>query len=335
MNILMAKNSSPLLPHSGWYESSIGLFSRTWLILLLLVALATSAQATIIGITACNCTNLTIAVEGYPDFPPGTLTAKLGGDSLTGGVVVNGSFIFATQTMVLIRPAGLPGGTYWLKIFRNNVLFSNKEITVCACDCTCIGAVGPAGTNGLNGTNGVAGPAGPKGDTGATGLTGLIGPVGPTGPAGTNGVNGTGAALTFADFYSLMPSDNAATTAPGTAVKFPQDGALNGITRSSPSQFTLPAIGIYQVTFQVSVNEPGQLVLGLDATTGATELAYTTVGRATGTSQIVGTCLVTTSVVNSTLTVRNPAANSTALTITPLAGGTLPVSAHLVIVRLQ
>ena len=134
-----------------------------------------------------------------------------------------------------------------------------------------------------------------------------------------------------------MPSDNAATIAVGSAVQFPETGAFNGISRlgSSPSQFTLPAIGVYWVTFQVSISEPGQLVLGLDPTTGLTELGYTVVGRATGTSQIVGTCLVTTTVANSTLTVRNPASNSTALTITPLAGGTLPVSAHLVIVQLK
>ncbi|WP_236124877.1 hypothetical protein [Clostridioides sp. ES-S-0054-01] len=59
------------------------------------------------------------------------------------------------------------------------------------------------------------------------------------------------------------------------------------------------------------------------------------VGRATGTSQIIGMALVTTSTINSTLTVRNPAGNSTALTITPLAGGTRPVSAHLVITQLS
>jgi hypothetical protein len=237
-----------------------------------------------------------------------------------------------------------------------------------------MGPAGPAGANGLNGTNGLdgaAGPAGPKGDTGATGpagptgptgatgltgsigpagATGAVGPAGPTGPTGpagtdgldgingTNGVNGAGSVTSsFADFYALMPGDNAATIAAGSAVLFPQDGPFNTISRlgSSPSQFTLPAIGTYQVTFQVSVSEAGQLVLGLDTTTGATELAYTVVGRATGTSQIVGTCLVTTTFANSVLTVRNPVGNSTALTLTPVAGGTHPVSAHVVIVRLN
>jgi hypothetical protein len=90
-------------------------------------------------------------------------------------------------------------------------------------------------------------------------------------------------------------------------------------------------IGTYQILFQVSVSEAGQLILTLD---GA-DLAYTVVGRATGTSQIIGMALVETTVINSTLTVRNPAGNSTALTITPLAGGTRSVSAHLVIMQIE
>jgi hypothetical protein len=138
--------------------------------------------------------------------------------------------------------------------------------------------------------------------------------------------------LDFADFFALMPGDNAATIAVGADVLFPQNGPASGaIARTDLSTFGLPAIGIYQVNFQVSVTEAGQLMLTLN---GA-NLAYTVVGRATGTSQIVGTCLVTTTVINSSLTVRNPAGNSTALTITPVAGGTRPVSAHLVIVRLK
>jgi hypothetical protein len=83
--------------------------------------------------------------------------------------------------------------------------------------------------------------------------------------------------------------------------------------------------------FQVSVNEPGQL----DLTLNSLELPSTVVGRATGTNQIVGFSLVTTTAANSILTVRNPAGNSTALTITPLAGGTSSVSAHLVITQIQ
>ena len=139
--------------------------------------------------------------------------------------------------------------------------------------------------------------------------------------------------LNFADFYALMPPDNAATVAPGTDVSFPQDGPNSGggIARSGPDSFTLADIGTYQVLFQVSVTEAGQLILTLN---GA-DLAYTVAGRATGASQIVGMAIVETTAVNSVLTVRNPEGTAEALTITPLAGGTRPVSAHLVITQLQ
>ena len=127
-----------------------------------------------------------------------------------------------------------------------------------------------------------------------------------------------------------MPGDNAATVAPGTAVEFPNtEIATGGITRASPSTFVLPAIGSYQVLFQVSLSPAGQLMLQLN---GA-DLPNTVVGRATSTCQIQGMQYVQTSVVNSTLAVVNPSGNSTALTITPIAGGTRPVSAHLVITR--
>ena len=82
--------------------------------------------------------------------------------------------------------------------------------------------------------------------------------------------------------------------------------------------------------FQVSVDEAGQLVLTLNSA----ELPYTVVGRATGTNQIIGMALVQTTVADSVLTVRNPAGEAAALTITPLAGGTNPVSAHLVIMQI-
>ena len=130
-----------------------------------------------------------------------------------------------------------------------------------------------------------------------------------------------------------MPPDNTATVAPGTDVSFPQDGPTSGtsIVRSGPDSFTLADIGAYQVLFQVSVTEAGQLILTLN---GA-DLPYTVVGRATGSSQIVGMAIVETTTVDSVLTVRNPEGTAAALTITPSAGGTRPVSAHLVITQIQ
>ena len=134
----------------------------------------------------------------------------------------------------------------------------------------------------------------------------------------------------LSDFFALMPGDNSATVAPGTPVMFPQNGPTSGlITRLNASQFLLSTVGTYYVQFQVSVGEPGQLAVSIN---GA-EVANTVVGRATGTSQIVGTSFVTTTTPNSILEIINPAGNSTALTITPVAGGTHPVSAHLVIIR--
>ena len=101
--------------------------------------------------------------------------------------------------------------------------------------------------------------------------------------------------------------------------------------RTGASSFNLTQIGTYLVLFEVSVDEAGQLLLTLNEA----DLAYTVVGRATGASQIVGMSIVTTKTINSILTVRNPAGNAAALTITPLAGGTRPVSAHLTIIQIR
>ncbi|MBQ7875571.1 MAG: collagen-like protein, partial [Oscillospiraceae bacterium] len=195
------------------------------------------------------------------------------------------------------------------------------------------GPQGPAGETGATGPQGpigLTGPAGPQGPAGETGATGPQGPIGLTGPAGPQGP--AGGVLAFADFYALMPPDNADTVAPGTDVDFPQDGANTGtgIARAGASSFTLADIGSYQILFEVAVTEAGQLVLTLN---GA-ELPYAVFGRATGSSQIIGMAVVTTTAVNSVITVRNPAGTAAALTITPVAGGTESVSAHLVITRL-
>ena len=140
----------------------------------------------------------------------------------------------------------------------------------------------------------------------------------------------TAGALGYADFYALSPPDNAFLVLPGNAISFPQRAVPSvGIQSFNGNAFVLVEPGIYQVSFQVSVVEAGQLVLFRD---GA-QLPYTLVGRATGTTQIVGMSLVE-SYGNSILQLINPNSNY-ALTITPLAGGQNPVSAHLVITRLK
>jgi hypothetical protein len=167
------------------------------------------------------------------------------------------------------------------------------------------------------------------------GCKGDEGPQGPQGPMGPQGIPGAAAVTSFGYFYALMPGDNPATVAPGGSVEFPQNGAASGISRTSASNFTLAQVGVYEVSWQVSITEAGQLELWLDSGMGAVELPNTVAGRATGTSQISNHVLVTTTALNSTLSVRNPLGNFSALTVTPLAGGTHPVSASLVIKQIQ
>jgi len=129
-----------------------------------------------------------------------------------------------------------------------------------------------------------------------------------------------------------MPGDNAATVAVGAAVQFPQNGPTTGVaTRTGTTQFVLNAIGTFLIFFQVSVTEAGQLMIRQDGT----ELAYSVVGRATGTSQIVGVAIpVVTVALGSIIEIINPSGNAAALTITPIAGGTHAVSANITIMYL-
>lgn len=195
------------------------------------------------------------------------------------------------------------------------------------------GEVGPAGPQGPVGLTGPTGPAGPQGPVGETGATGAQGPQGIQGEIGPQGPRGLpGGVLSYADFYAIMPPDNTTTVGVGTDVSFPRNGVIanTNIGRLNNTEFLLSATGTYLVTFNVPITEAGQLVLTLNGV----ELPYAVFGRATGTSDITGTVIITTATANSILTVRNPSANATALTLTPNAGGTLPVTAHLTIVQL-
>jgi len=183
------------------------------------------------------------------------------------------------------------------------------------------GPTGLTGVTGLTGPIGVTGPIGPIGLIGLTGLTGLNGPTGLTGPTGQSGI------FSAADFYLITPSP---TIAPGTAINFSIDGPIFGpdITRIDSSQFNLASIGIYQVFFQASITEPGQLSVALN------DIPISIVGRATGTNQITSLSLLQTTTINTILTIVNPIGETTALTLTPFAGGINQVSAHLVITRI-
>lgn len=142
------------------------------------------------------------------------------------------------------------------------------------------------------------------------------------------GVSVKSAITNYANFFALMPADNAAPIAVGSAVLFPQNGPSSGsITRLTSSTFQLGAVGTYEVTWQVSITELGQLQLALNGV----GLANTVVGRTVGLSQIVGSTLITTTSANSVLSVINPVGNIAPLTVTASAGGAQPVSATLTI----
>ena len=168
---------------------------------------------------------------------------------------------------------------------------------------------------------GPKGAKGAKGDPGEPGATGEPGPTGDCAPCG----------LPYAEFYDLSPQDP---VAPDTPILFASDGPSDGIiTRVSPGVFNLPDIGTYRVFFQ-----------GTD-TTGATQLAIylnglivakSVVGRATATTQLVGSSLIETTSVDTQLEIRNPAGNANNYQLTPADGTeTHDNSNNLVIERIR
>ena len=186
------------------------------------------------------------------------------------------------------------------------------------------GIPGPDGAAGITGPTGPQGIAGPAGPTGATGATGATGPTGPTGPAGESGLS------SYATFYALMPTDNAIAIAPNEPIDFPTTATkTNDITVTSPSVFTVTTAGNYLVMFQASTTEGGQLQL----TVNNTPIAYTTVGKAGENTQIVGFAILPLAA-NDAISVINPEASTTSITLTQNAGGASAVAAQLVIAKL-
>ena len=261
------------------------------------VTIPTDARAVMVNATSTEADEPTF-VTFYPSDQPrpnaSTLNAVFGADS-------SGLGSENVPNMVTVA-LGADGD---VAIFN---LFGNIHLAV-----DIAGYYIPAGSPG-GGAGGEPGPVGP------------VGPVGPPGPAGTPGSPGRVAA----QFFGLMPGDNAATVAVGGDIDFPQNGpstAGSTITRNTVDSFTLGEVGVYLVSFQASLDEPGQLVVTLNGI----ELAYTVVGRATGTSHLGGTALVETIAPNSVITVGNPAGNPGALTLTPNAGGASPAATTLLV----
>ena len=140
--------------------------------------------------------------------------------------------------------------------------------------------------------------------------------------------------ISFMDAYALMPSNNASPIAIGSDVAFTTIGSTSGsdIVPATSSSFTLGPIGVYDVFFQVGFTDVSgaQLVLTLNGI----DISGSVVG-AIGSTELVGRSILTTTAVNTILTVRNPSVSTRTLTVTASLGGAKPVSAHLIITRLR
>lgn len=194
-----------------------------------------------------------------------------------------------------------------------------------SCNCNCKSNCGCGGGYiDYRCTQGVMGPRGPMGPAGPQGPRGIPGPVGPQGRAGAG-------VASFANFYALMPPDNAAAITAGGDVAYPRTVINIGtdITRLSDTSFTLATTGSYLVSFDATPTEAGNLVLTLNGT----ELPYTVSGNVTAGEPIRGTAIVPVATADSILTVSNPATAATSLTLTPATTGTAN-TANLIIAKI-
>lgn len=207
------------------------------------------------------------------------------------------------------------------------------------------GPIGPTGPQGIPGPNGAIGPTGPQGipgavgptgPQGATGATGAVGPTGPQGVAGPTGATGAvgptgpaGGISEYASFYALAPNDNPTAIAQNTAVAFPNTTAsTTGITRLTNSTFNLADTGTYLIMFKVNTNTAGQLGIAVN---GAVQPSAT-FGNAADDGIIEGKTIITTTAANTVLSIVNPI--TTAVTVTPSAGGTEATVSDLTIIKL-
>jgi hypothetical protein len=191
----------------------------------------------------------------------------------------------------------------------------------------------------LEGTTGATGPTGEKGLDGVTGPTGEKGLDGITGPTGEKGPAGQASIANFADFYGLMSgeddevNDNPDPIEPGESVNFPNPsvnpyGSIQRVP-GSKSKFTLSPGGVYEIMFQVTVQNTGELVVFLNDA----ELLMTVVGKS-GNGEIVGMSIISTPISsNSTLSINNVStAPNGGLQIDAATGAlSKPLSCHLII----
>lgn len=140
----------------------------------------------------------------------------------------------------------------------------------------------------------------------------------------------TNLALPAYGYFYLVASSDLLINA-GEDIPFPNTGPVNGIVRNSASVFVLPAVGVYEISWQVGIGGAGQLELVLNGV----RQPSTVVGCQGASSQIVGNVLIETASANSTLSVRNPVDNAAQLDIQAHFGGSIPNTGSLVIKRVK
>ena len=132
-------------------------------------------------------------------------------------------------------------------------------------------------------------------------------------------------------------NDNPDDIAPGRSIQFPSPlvnpfGKIQRKEGTSPNEFVLPPGCIFEVTFQVTIENTGELLIVLNGN----ELIPTTVGKSGGGS-IVGISIITTPPgSDSILSINNPInAPPGGLKVDEASGSlTLPLSCHLIIKKL-
>ena len=138
----------------------------------------------------------------------------------------------------------------------------------------------------------------------------------------------------YAAFYGSSAATP--TTAAGVAVAFATAGPTNGVivgTGSLPTHdFLVPNAGVYEISWQLTCTPAGQTQLSLGGTGAYAPVANTTVGRATGTSQISNTVLVTL-LAGAIVSIINPAGNGTVLSQPPPDGTEMATNFASLVIR--
>jgi hypothetical protein len=238
--------------------------------------------------------------------------------------------------------------------------------------------VGPQGFDGIQGNTGPTGEVGPQGFDGIQGNTGPTGEVGPQGFDGIQGSTGeTGATgpaaktvpVEFGFFFGMTtgpgntsvndyPAAIAASAAgpsvAGTsAINFPRFTFLTGILINNPgpaqtdnTEFVLPSVGFYRVTWHITVEEEVQWSLWISTTASPapggqfTEIVTaagspSTVGSDARKAQLVGDVIIATPFAFSVIQIRNFSASGGAVTVAALPGGTQAQAVSLIIQRVS